>query len=342
MRLLVLLLAFCVAAPICAQVFPKTDKDKVSEEIERARKSGEQPDKPDTPPKDPPKDPPKAIDGAAVLARFNTLRDGLRKQESSESRESAKVLDLYQDSVAGYLSAQASLKAGFYKEASRAFKKLSAPSDDELKAYKGEVRERAVELQAGRHYYYRMIADVLSHYSYSDNDGDFERAWTRAEKQGQAVVKDLQQAILRKQIDETMGGITLRRLENWLKEERQYWGNLREAEGAITSNPGDIANWTRYVSLVSAREREDTTQDLTSARAALTVIKEFWPQDSLVRRGNIDAGLAWVYTALYQFERANAVLEGVGSLSEEGTRFIEDQKRRIKDVQTSADREYKK
>lgn len=339
MKPFVFLLAVFVAAPLCAQVFPKTDKDKVSEDIERARKNGEQPD---TPPKDSPKDPPKAVDGAAALARFQTLREGMRKQESSESRESAKVLDQYHDAVSGYLAAHAALKAGFYKEASRAFKKCAVPSDEELKGYKGEVRARVVELQAGRHFYYRMIADVLSYYAYSENDGEFDRTWTRAEKHGQTVVKELQQAILRKQIDETMGGITLRRLENWLKEERGHWGSLRDAEKALNENPGEITHWTRYLNVVSARERDDATPDFISARAALTVIKEYWPQDSLVRRGNIDAGLAWVFTALYQFERANAALDGATQLSEEGVRYVEDQRRRIQEVQNAANREYKK
>lgn len=340
MRLLPLILAALVSTPVCAQVFPKTDSDKVGEAIERAKK-GEQPVKPDEPPVKP-DEPPKAVDGAAALKKFTDLRETLHKQENAESRESAKVLDQYQDAVAPYLSALASLKAGYYKEAAKAFKKLAPFSDDEMKGFKGEVRERALELQAGRHYYYRMIAEVLAKYEYKADDGDFDRMWNSAEKAGQTVMKELQQAIARKQIDETRGGITLRRLENWLNDEKGQWAKLRSAEKGIIDRPGELSSWTNYLSMISAREREDMTPDMLSARAVLLMLKEFWAADNLVKRGNVDVGLAWVYTAMYQFERASAALEPHDGLDEQGKRFVDDQKKRILEAQNAANREYKK
>lgn len=343
MRPVALLLALLLAAPLCAQVFPKVDKDKVAEDIDRAKK-GDQPtpETPKDPLKDPPKDPPKAVDGQAALKRFTELRDALRKQENSESRESAKVLDQYQPICREYFAAHALLKGGYYKEASRAFKKLGIPTDDETKELRGEALARAKELQSGRHYYYRMIADVMAKYEFKTDDGDYERMWTGAEKAGQAVVKDLQGAISRKQIDETTGGITVRRLENWLKEEHAKWDELRNAEKALNENPGDISNWTRLLTAVSAREREDATPDYATARPILTVLKEFWAHDSMVRRGNIDVGLAFIHTALFQFERANAALENTSELSDESRRLVEDQKRRVQEIQNAANREYKK
>ncbi len=340
MRLLPFILAALLAAPMCSQIFPKTDSDKVSEAIERAKK-GDQPVKPDDTPVKPDL-PPKTVDGAAALKKFGELREALHKQENAESRESSKVLDQYQEAVAPYLTAHAALKGGYYKEAAKAFKKLSPFSDDEMKGFKGEVRERALELQAGRHYYYRMIAEVLAFYSYTDNDSEFERMWTRAEKAGQNVMKELQQAIARKQIDETRGGITLRRLENWLNDEQGQWAKLRNAEKAVNERPGELSSWTNYLSMISAREREDMTPDMLSARAVLLMIKEFWAADNLVKRGNVDVGLAWVYTAMYQFERASAALEPHDGLDEQGRKFLDDQKKRILEAQNAANREYKK
>lgn len=344
MRPAALMLAMLLAAPLSAQVFPKAEKDNVGDDIERAKKS-ERPVTPETPkdpPKESPKDPPKAIDGQAALKRFAEVRDGLRKSLNSEQKESAKTLDQFVPLCADYFGAQALLKAGQYKEASKAFKKLNIPSDDDVKSLRGEAAERAKELQSGRHFYYRMIAEVLAAYSYTENDAEFDRMWGRAERQGQAVVKELQTAISRKQVDETRGGITLRRLENWLKDEQGKWQELRAAEKALNDNPGELANWSRLLNMVSARDREDVTPDLTSARAILAVIKEFWAHDQAVKRGIVDVGLAWGYTALFQFERSLAALENLEHLNDEGKRHVEDQKRRIQEAQNAALREYKK
>lgn len=344
MRPVAIVLALMLGAPIGAQVFPKAEKDNIAEEIERAKK-GEKastPETPKDPPKDTPKDPPRTIDGQAALKRFAEVRDNLRKALNSEQRETAKVLDQFVPLCADYFGAQALLKGGQYKEASKAFKKLSIPGDDEVKNLRGEAAERAKELQSGRHYYYRMIADVLALYTYTENDSEFERMWTRAERQGQAVVKDLQQAISRKQVDETRGGITLRRLENWLKDEQAKWQELRTAEKALNDNPAELGNWSRMLNLVSARDREDISPDLATARAILTVIKEYWALDTAVKRGVVDVGLAWAHTSLFQFERALAALDGLDYLSDEGKRHVEDQKRRIQEAQNAALREYKK
>jgi hypothetical protein len=180
----------------------------------------------------------------------------------------------------------------------------------------------------------------MAAYSYTDNDSEYERMWTRAEKQGQNVGKELKGAIDRKQIDETLGGFTLRRIEAWLGEEKTYWNRLRAAEKALNEKPDDLATWQTYLSCVSARD--DQTPDFLSARAVLLMLKEFWTADKVVKGGNVDAGLAWLYTAGCQFERANAALEPNDNLSEGGKKYLEDQKKRIVESQNTVLRELKK
>jgi len=341
MKLILIACSLLLASPAAAQIFPKTDTDRVAEDIEKAKRGAGTPETPKDPP-DGVKPPVKAIDGPAALARFKELRESLRKAQAAEQKESGKTIKLLDDAVADYMEAQVALKLGCYEDAARLFKKITPVSDDKLKELTGEVRQIAVALQNGRHFYFRLVAEVMEHYKYCETDEEFDKIWGRAEKTGQTIIRALQQAITSKQVDAQGGVIQLRRIENWVDEEKNHWLSLRAAEKELRDNPTEMLSWQRFLEQVGTAQREDRTPNFLDSRAALTVIKEFWSADTAVRRGHIDNAIALNYTSVLQFERGLEALTPHDGLDAEGKRYVEDQKRKLQEMQNAVMRELKK
>lgn len=332
-----LFLVLLAAAPAPAQIFPKADKDKIAEDIERAKREGSTP----TPTPDQPKEPGevkptvKAVDGAAALSRFKELREAYDKQKGSELKESGKTISQVNPALVAFLTAHTALKLGDYKEASKLFKKLDIPTDEEVKSARAEGRDALIGLQNGRQYFYRMVAEVMQHFTASPNDSDYDKAWSRAHKAGEAVIADLERAIASRRFEETLGNIQKRRLENWLKEEKNQWDRLRAAERRLSEAPHELGSWQAFIDLVGSQGRDDVTPQYLDARAALTVIKEFWAHDSAVKRGFVDAALGGNFTAVWQFERGLAAMAPHDGLEADGQRYLEEQRRKVQDIQNA-------
>lgn len=332
-----LFIVLLAAAPASAQIFPKADKDKIAEDIERAKREGSNPAPTPDQPKDPGEVKPavKTVDGAAALARFKELREAYDKQKGAELKEAGRTISLVNPALAAFLTAHTALKLGDYKEAAKLFKKLDIPTDEEVKSARAEGRDALIGLQNGRQYFYRLVAEVMQHFTATANDADYEKAWTRAHKAGEAVITDLERAIANRRFEETLGNIQKRRLDNWLKEEKNHWDRLRAAEKRLSEAPDELGSWQAFIDLVGSQGRDEVTPHYLDARAALNVIKEFWVQDSAVRRGFVDAALGGNFTAVWQFDRGLAAMVPHDGLDSDGKRYLEEQRRKVQDIQTA-------
>lgn len=287
-------LALC--APLCAQVFPRIEKDSVQKRIAGApvEKENENPT---------PETPTDAVDAEAVLKRYNELLSAMVAGKKDQIKSSTRWTDQAHESVRKYLEARALLKMGFYDDAARAFDAVGHTVKKEGEIKTQELRNLATEIKTGKAYYFRMIAVMMQEYRNFKNDEEFNAAWEKGLKEADKVRKELQTAVDRKRVDEVGGPLIIREMTGWQVSGKNYWRALWIAEKNLAEKADNMNSWVALVNATGPRDlkgAEDQTPHFLKRRAAALVLRQFWPNAPYVKGGFADVTAASTHLGVYQ------------------------------------------
>lgn len=287
-------LALC--APLCAQVFPRIEKESVQKRIAGTPAEKE----PDNPLPDTPAD---AVDGEAVLKRYNELLSAMVAAKKDQLKASTRWTDQAHESARKYLEARALLRLGFYDDAARSYDSVGYTVKKEGEVKTQELRNIVNEIKSGKAYYFRMIAVVMQEYRSFKDDAELDAAWERALKEAEKVRKELQTAIDRKRVDEVGGPLTIREMDGWKIAAKNYWRALWTAERNVTEKADNMNSWVALVNAAGPRDlraAEDHAPHYLKRRAAALVIRQFWPSAPYVKGGFADMVLAQSHLGVFQ------------------------------------------
>ncbi|MBK9974347.1 MAG: hypothetical protein IPP14_06205 [Planctomycetes bacterium] len=306
MRTLLLLMAVVAALPVCAQVFPRIEREVVQKRVAGAPAEKE----PDAPTGDTPPEP--EVDGQAVLKRYNELLGGYVSGKKDQLRASTRWTDQSHESVRKYLEGTAQLRLGFYEDAAKTFDSLGYTVKKEGEIKTQELRNLVADIKSGKAYYFRMIASVMQDYRNFKDESDLENAWNKAKKEGDKIQKELQTAIDRKKVDEVGGPLVYRAMTTWLVTGKNYWIALWRAEVNSTDKPHNMNSWIAIINATGSRDGgngEEQAPNCLKRRAAALVLKEFWPTSPYVRGGWADIAAATSHISAFQCDDFSPYLE---------------------------------
>jgi hypothetical protein len=280
-----LLIATLLAASAHAQIFPRIEKDDVKKRIAGgAAQPEEEPTEPT------PEENPADVDGAAALRRYNELLSGYLKEEKAQRKAMTKHTDELFAGVRDYYEGVFLLRMGFYKDAERKLKDVGVSVRNEKDIATPELLRAAEEIKAGKAYYYRMIAAVMLEYTGFKTEKDAEAAWKKAALEGIKVRDELSALVDRGKVSDDD---YTQEMTAWLLTAHTEWLKLFKAEQNLQDHPENLNTWLFVVGATGIRQDDkiEYTPNFLKQRAALTVIKEFWPESLWVKSAVIDAGL---------------------------------------------------
>ncbi|MCB9894342.1 MAG: hypothetical protein H6839_07830 [Planctomycetes bacterium] len=286
-RLCLILLLCLATGATSAQVFPRIEKADVKKRIATG---GEQPDDVD-PKDDDPKDTAVAVDGPTVLRRYRELLKGYN--DSDEKKAMTKHVNELHVSVRDYLEGVFLLRLGYYKEAERKLKDVGHTVRKENELSTPELLNLANDIKSGMAYYYRMMAVALQHFDDFKNEKEAQDAWADAAKEAGKVRRELDKLVSSNSI--TGSEDVPPKMTAWLLTTKREWLNLFKAEQNIEASPENVLSWQFLVSNTGSKQndmKQEYTPNYLKQRAALTVIKEFWPKALYVTGGWADVTLA--------------------------------------------------
>lgn len=268
-----------------------------------------------------PVDPPKKT-AAGAYKRFVEIRS--RFSKSGEKTEIDRVLRGVPAVIAIYLKGKAWISLGYYKDASNELKRIVWPIPDGY--ILNPVQERVVdEINTGRHWRLRMIAEAWAPFSDFDNRDQLDREWeNKGKRNAQAVINDFEKAINAKPagMNEAVARTQLRAMQNWLETGKDNWLRLWLARRTCQEKEEDINNWLTLINIAGPYNQRGPQRLLSNelcpsildARAALLVLREFFPDDGRVKGGMSEVAVARTHIAVLQVDRALAVCPLKGNI----------------------------
>lgn len=305
-RLVLMLALLLFTATAQAQIFPRIEKEDVKKRI---ASGGAQPEeRPEPEPAD--EEAPAQVDGALVLKRYREILDGLQKDERGQKKAMTKHTDEVHESVRDYLEGIFLLRLGMYKEAERKLKDVGVSVRREGEIKTPELMKFSEEVKAGKAYYYRMMAVILREYGSFKTEAEAEAAWAKAAEEGGKVKRELEKLVDSGKVPGETD--VLRDMTAWLLTAKREWLNLHKAEQNVVEYPDNLNSWTFLVNNTGSKQNElqkEYTPNYLKQRAALQVIKEFWPKAPYVAGGVADVTLTLNHIGCGQLDGWEAFLE---------------------------------
>lgn len=295
-------LCLLLAAPLGAQVFPRLEKPAVAEHTGGGDSNEKTPPDDDPVPDKPQPEP--AVDGAAVLKRYDELLKSLLDDKRGNQDRTKGTVNRCHESVRDYLTGRSLLKLGYYSEAEKTLEDVghSVKKGDDVKS--AELKMLHAEIRAGKAYHYRMVAAVMQHYTNFSDDEDYEKAWKKATADATKIIERLQKALDQGKVDEA-ARTTIAEMNSWLVTEKSQWRALWSAEKQVRANPAQPGMWIALAGAVTSHgNNNEYTPHFLKQRAAITLVKEYWPRQPYVVGGLADSTLALNYAASLQLEDA--------------------------------------
>lgn len=283
------LLLMIFAASLHGQIFPRIEKEDVKKRIANGE-TGPQPE--DVEPGDTDPEPTK-VDGDEVLKRYKEILDGFDKEERAQKKAMTKHVDELHPSVQDYLEGVFLLRLGFYEDAEEKLDGIGTTVRKETDLNTLELKALADEIKSGKALYFRMKAVVLQHYEGYDSDEEALQGWRMAATAGLEVRKELIEL-------KNDGKLTGRQdvggqITTWMLTARNEWLNLYKAEKATREEPGKLNSWLNLIGATGSKQnklKDEYTPHYLKQRAALMVVKEFWPKSGYVTGAAADVTLA--------------------------------------------------
>jgi len=289
------ILGLCVTTAQ-AQVFPRIEKDDVKKRV--ASGSAEPEDQPETQPDEKPAD----VDGAKALARYNELLSGYLKDEKGQRKAMTRHTDQLHAGVRDYFEGVFLLRMGFYKDAERKLKDVGVSVRNEKDIGTPELLKAADDIKSGRAFYFRMIATIMQRFADFKTEQAAEDAWKEASRAGIEVRQELEKLVDRGKVSSEDN--CTQEMTAWLLTARREWLNLYKAEKNLLEHPENQNTWLFLIAATGTKQEDkrEYTPNFLKQRAALVVIKEFWPQSAWVKGGVVDAGLGQNHMATGQLD----------------------------------------
>lgn len=298
------LLLLVFAASLHGQIFPRIEKEDVKKRIATGNTETE----PDV---EQPEDPkPREVDGAAVLKRYNEILEGYLNDERAQKKAMTKHVEEIPSELQDYLEGVFLLRMGFYKDAERKLDDVGTviKKDSEIKT---DVQKQfADDIKSGKAWYFRMMAIVLQGYEGYDTEEEAVAAWRKAAGEGIKMRGELDD--LKKQGKLTGKKNVSGQITVWMLTARTEWLELYNAEKGIKDEPGKINSWLNLISATGSKQnklQEEYTPHYFKQRAALEVVKEFWPDSGYVTGAMADVVLAVNKVGSGQLDNWEAHLE---------------------------------
>ena len=271
---LCLMLTVCLfASAAFAQVFPRIEKADVKQRIAT---DGKQPDDVEST-DDKPEDTAVAVDGPTVLRRYREILKGY--VDADERKAMTKHVNEVHVSVRDYLEGIYLLRLGMFKEAERKLKDVGHTVRKENEIGTPELLNLANEIKSGKAYYYRMMAVALQHYGEFKNEKEAQDEWADAAKDAGKVRRELEKLVDSNSITGSEDVPPM--MTAWLLTARREWLNLYKAEKNIEEHPENVLSWQFLVGNTGSKQndlKQEYTPNYLKQRAALQVMKEFWPK----------------------------------------------------------------
>jgi hypothetical protein len=313
---LILMLAGCAHA----QIFPRIEKDEVKKRIAGGvAQPEEEPTAPTV------EDKPADVDGAAALRRYNELLNGYLKEERAQRKAMTKHTDELFAGVRDYFEGIFLLRMGFYRDAERKLKDVGVSVRNEKDISTPELLRAAEEIKAGKAYYYRMIASIMMKYTSFKTDKDAETAWSDAAKEGIKIRDELSTLVDRGKVadDDYTQEMTA-----WMLTARPEWLKLHKAERNLQEHPENLNTWLFVIGATGIRQEDkiEYTPNFLKQRAALIVLKEYWPESLWVKGAIADMGLGHTHLMTGQLDDVKPYFEKQAYHTAAGAATLQKQK----------------
>jgi hypothetical protein len=320
MRPLIAVLIALLATTAHAQVFPRIEKDDVKKRIAGGASQPEDEPRPVVEEK------PADVDGDAALKRYEELLAGYLKEEKVQRKAMTRHTDEIFAGVRDYYEGLFLLRMGFYKDAARKLEDVGVNVRNEKEISTPELLKTADDIHAGKAFYYRMIAVIMMKYEKFETEKDAEAAWSEASKEGIKIRRELELLVSRDKVAADTDYI--QEMTAWMLTARREWLNLHKAETNVADHPENLNTWLFLIGVtgIKQEDKREYTPNFLKQRAALHLIKEFWPASAWMKGGAIDAGLAQNHLSVGQLDDIDQYLEQQPYHGTVGADFLAKQK----------------
>lgn len=306
--MLLALLSPCLAA----QIFPHIEKPDVQ------RRAGVQPSEAPKPPAAAPVE--ETIpDSEAAHERFSELLEKFSRDNAVFRDIQAKQLSRIHPSIRDYITGIILLRLGQYNDAERRLRAVGHSVTREGETQPEAVQQEITRIRRGDAYLYRIAAATMRHWTTEDDA--VERALQRAQRDAEGIIRELRNHAQAGRILD--GDAILNAANNWLEAMPERWAARRTAEVEARHNLGEALAWRELAAATSGERPSDTfTPNYLMQRAALMVLKEFWPDDPQVTGGFADLELGRNHQLALQLDEWEAFFEPQPYHSEGGERTL--------------------
>jgi hypothetical protein len=323
-RIPALIVVLCLYAGLAqAQVFPRIEKDEVKK---RVAGGTEQPEEEPQPAVD---EKPAEVDGAKALKRYQELLAGYIKDEKSQRKAMTKHTDDLFAGVRDYYEGIFLLRMGFYKDAERKLKDVGVNVRNEKDISTPELLKASDDIKAGKVFYYRMIAVILMKYESFKTEKEAEAAWSEASKEGIKIRRELELLVDRGKV--AADSDCIQEMTAWMLTAKREWLNLHKAEFNVQDHPENLNSWLFLAGAtgIKQEDKREYTPHFLKQRAALVVIREFWPASTWMKGGMVDAGLGNNYLTVGQLDDLESHYEQQPYHTALGAAFLAKQKEAV-------------
>lgn len=302
--------AFCIlivcllGSTLSAQIFPRIEKQDVKRRVATGATETDTPETPDPEPET------VVVDGEKALKRYDELLAAYVKEEYAQKKAMTKHVDDLHASVRDYLEGVFMLRLGMYKDAARKLDSvgLSVKRESEIKT--GELLNIANEIKKGSAYYYRMVAVVMQEWGDFETEEEAIEAWKKASDEATEIRTELQKEIKagRATSDSNIANL----MTAWLLTAKRQWVQAWKYEQNVRKFPESPFTWQFFIASQGSRQnnmKDEYTPNYLKQRAALQVMKEFFPHTLYVSGGSCDTTLAINYLSTGQLDEIEACLK---------------------------------
>jgi hypothetical protein len=305
-NLIVLLSSVLLTGALSAQVFPRIEKSDVKERIASGKSDPES--RPDPKPK--PKTRRLVVDGEKVLKRYNELLDEYQKNMRTRKKDIRKQIDDLHVSVQDYFEGVFLLRLGEYKDAERKLKGVGVNVRHKSEIKTPELQKASDDIEKGVAYYFRMIAVVMQEWDDFKDEEEAKKAWKGASEKAMKVRGELNRLVKDGKAASDSNVVNL--MTAWLLAGRRQWLQTWRFEKNIHEHPESQYTWQFFIAATGSKGnnmKEEYTPNYLKQRAALTVMKEFFPDAGYIKDGRCDSTLAVNYLSTGQVDQVEPCLE---------------------------------
>ncbi|MCA8912979.1 MAG: hypothetical protein KDB82_14865 [Planctomycetes bacterium] len=306
-RTFAVILVCLLAGSLSAQVFPRIEKKAVMSRITSGKP---EPEVKETPEPEDPVDKEDVVDGEKALKRYNELLAGYARDERAQKKAFTKHTDEVHVSVRDYLEGIYLMRLGYYKDAERKLKDVGVNVRRESEISTPELIAASEEIKDGSSYYYRMIAVVMQEWDDFKDQEEAEEAWKKASTEGIKIRAELVKLV--KEGKASSDSDVEKLMTGWLLAAKRQWVQTWRRETNIHEHPESSLSWQFFIASTGSRGnnmKEEYTPNYLKQRAALQVMKEFWPDSAYLKNGTCDATLAVNYLSTGQLDDVEPCLE---------------------------------